>query len=61
MTKLPMVKLGVVLDGEHHEKLSALSRELRVPVSVLLREAIDRVVDRSILPHQPTAKGEPDE
>lgn len=47
-----MVQLPVRLEPEQYARLRALSERTRVPVAVYIREGIDLVVNRGILPER---------
>lgn len=39
------VQTGVLLDPDKYERLKKVATELRIPVAVLIRDGIDRVLD----------------
>jgi len=52
MKKEPMVHISVVLEADQHARLQALSEYTRVPFAVYLREGLDMVLNRSLLPSE---------
>lgn len=47
-----MIHISVVLDADQHARLADLSRQTRVPLAVYLREGLDMVLNRSLLPEK---------